>query len=183
MYIQPTGLVRLVAALALLATLGGCAGMTYQYTNQPAVPIGSSLRLNLDADVAADQNRIYIQNQMIVSKAQIDKEQMYCSVVLREYQKAGKPQLSVTPGEFKVWRVRLYNDFIHEPTIYANNDDRYYFPSDGIDFRTEIHLKSSEQPNVRALTCTEHRGEYKYHNTYPNRSNFEAVLGDFVSLP
>jgi hypothetical protein len=39
---------------------------------------------------------------------------------------AGKPQFKVSPGEFSVWRVRLYNDFIHQPTIYATTSDRYY---------------------------------------------------------
>ena len=99
-----------------------------------------------------DQNEVFIQNQMIVSKAQIDEEQVYCSVVMRRYQVADQPQLKIEPGKFSVSRVRLYNDFIYRPTIYANNDDQYYSPSYGIDFRTEIHLKSSDQPDIHALT-------------------------------
>ena len=91
--------------------------------------------------------------------------------------------MNVTPGEFKVWRVRLYNDFIYEPVIYANNDDSYYSPSYGINFRTELHLKSSEQPNVRALAFTDHQLKYQYNNHYPELAQFQAVLGDLVDLP
>ncbi len=174
------------AKTIFLLTLGGaltaCAGMTHNYPNQPAVPIGSRVQMNITANVALDQNRIYIQNRRIVSQAQIDKFQMFCSVVMHRYQEAGKPQLKIVPGTFTVSRVRLYNDFIHNPTIYANNDDQYYSPSYGIDFRTELILKSSDQPDVRALTCTDHRLKYKTRNDYPERTHFEAVLGDFVSL-
>ena len=72
---------------------------------------------------------------------------------------------------------------IYNPAIYANNDDRYYSPSFGIDFRTEIHLKSSDQLDVSALTCTEHRPQYGYQNSYPGREHFESALGDLVTLP
>lgn len=175
--------VKSACVLAIALVVAGCSGLGYQYPNQPAVAVNSQVQLNLSAQVPLDQDRIYIQNQMIVSKAQIDEQQVYCSVVMQRYQEAGKPQLRVEPGTFSVWRVRLYNDFVYQPTIYANNDDRPYSPSFGIDFRTEIHLKSSAQPNISALACTEHRLEYQHHNTYPERAQFEAVLGDLVTLP
>ncbi len=67
--------------------------------------------------------------------------------------------------------------------IYANNDDSYYSPSYGIDFRTELQLKSSSQPDVRALACTDHQLKYEYNNHYPELTQFQAVLGDLVDLP
>ena len=170
-------------AIATTLTIAGCASTAYQPPNQPAVAIGSQVQLNLSADVATDQNQIFIQNQRIVSEAQIDKDQIYCTVLMQRYQETEMPQLKVVPGKLSVWRVRLYNDFIYKPVIYANNDDQYYSPSYGIDFRTEIHLKSSDQPDISALTCTEHRLRYEHNNRYPERSHFETVLGDLVDLP
>ena len=170
-------------ALVMPLAIAGCASIGYQIPNQPAVPIGSQVQLNLNAEVPVDQNRIYIQNERVVSKAQLDKEQVYCSVVMKQYQEAGAPKMKVTPGEFSVWRVRLYNDFIYQPTIYANTDDQYYSPSYGVDFRTELHLKSDNQADVIALECTEHRLKYLHQNTYPERSHFVTTLGDLVTLP
>lgn len=125
--------------LTLIGALTACASGPQRYQNQPAVPIGNQIGLNISANVA--------------------------------------------PGMFTVSRVRLYNDFLYRPVIYANKDDRYYSPSFGVDFRTEIHLASSAQPDVSALTCTDHRPEYNHKTDYPGRSHFEAALGDFVTLP
>jgi len=172
------------SACALISVLAitGCTSLATRYPNQPAVAIGSQVQLNLSAEVPLDQNRVFIQNGMVVSEAQIDKQQVYCNIVMHNYSEVGQPTMKIEPGKFSVWRVRLYNDYIYQPTIYANNDDRYYSPSFGIDFRTEIHLKSSDQPGVSAFTCTEHKPGYQHQNTYPDRANFEAVLGDFVTL-
>lgn len=169
--------------LTLIGALTACASGPQRYQNQPAVPIGNQIGLNISANVAPDQNRIYIQNHMLVSKVQIDEYQVYCSIVMHRYQEADQPQLKIAPGMFTVSRVRLYNDFLYRPVIYANNDDRYYSPSFGVDFRTEIHLASSAQPDVSALTCTDHRPEYNRKTDYPGRSHFETALGNFVTLP
>ena len=177
------GIAKATLFMAFIAAVAACAGTAPTIPNQPAVPIGSTIKLNITANVPLDQDRIYIQNRMVVSAAQIDKEQIFCSVFMHRYQQADGPQLKITPGEFTVSRVRLYNDFIYKPTIYANNDDQYYSPSFGVDYRTEIYLDSSDQPEVRALTCTDHRLKYQQRPNYLDRTHFEAALGDFVDLP
>jgi hypothetical protein len=183
MCIKLNRFVKTTLLLVLMGTLTACAGGYHNYLNQPAVPIGSQVELNISANVALDQNRIYIQNRMLVSKAQIDQYQIFCTIVMHRYQETTQPQLKIVPGKFTVTRVRLVNDFIHRPVIYANNDDQYYSPSHGVDFRTELHLTSNDQPEVSALTCTDHRPKYKHKNEYLGRSDFEAALGNFVTLP
>jgi len=183
MRIKLSGFAKAAVVLAFVTFLAACAGRSFQHPNQPVTPIGSTIHLNITADVPLDDNSVYIQNQMIVSAAQIDKYQVYCSVVMDKYQQSAEPQLKIVPGEFTVLRVRLYNDYVHNPTIYANTDDRFYYPSTGIDFRTEIHLKSSNQPEIHALTCTNHSAHYKQAGYYPERPQFEAQLGDFAKLP
>jgi hypothetical protein len=84
---------------------------------------------------------------------------------------AGPPQMKVSPGEFKVWRVGFYND------------DCYYSPSYGIDFRTKLQLKSSEQPHGCALACTDHQLLYQYNTHYLELAQFQAVPGDLGDLP
>ena len=90
------------------------------------------------------------------------------------------PQLRIETGEFTVSRVRLYNDYVHHPIIYANNDDRYWYPPGGVVYRTELYLESPDQPLVRALTCTNHQSEYKIDGYFPLRSHFVTVMGDFI---
>ena len=181
MQMSKSSLGKSAAALVVLFIIAGCAG--YQPPNQPAVPVGSQVELNLSSDVPVDQNGVFIQNQRVVSKAQIDQGQVFCQVVMNDYQKAGGQQMKVEPGRFTVRRVRLYNHYVYNPVIYANTADNFYLPSFGIDYRTELHLQSNEQPDVVALHCTEHRLKYERRASYPDRSHFNAALGDFVTFP
>jgi hypothetical protein len=73
MRIKQNRLVKTTFLLVLMGTLTACAGGYQNSLNQPAVPIGSQIELNISATVAPDQNRIYIQNRMLVSEAQIDQ--------------------------------------------------------------------------------------------------------------
>jgi hypothetical protein len=101
---------------------------------------------------------------------------------MNKYQQGDEPQLKLVPGEFKVSQVRLYNDFVHRPVIYANNDDPYWEASYGIHYQTEIYLESAEQPQVKALICTRRTIEYLKVGPYPQRPQFENQLGTHVSF-
>ena len=183
MRIDIPGLAKPAFLLSLTIFLVACAGKGPQHPNQPVVSIGSNIQLNITADVPLDENSIYIQNRRLLSAAQIDKYEVFCSVLMDRYQQSSEPQLKVEPGEFKVSRVRLYNDHVHHPVIYANNDDPFWEASFGIHFRTEIYLESATQPQVVALICTRRTVEYQRVGYYPQRPQFEAQLGDFAVLP
>lgn len=183
MSIKPSELAKTSILLISATLLVACTGTSPKHPNQPALPVGSKIQLNITADLPVGENSIYIQNQTLVSSAQIDKYQVFCSVLMNEYQQANEPQQKVEPGEFKVSRVRLYNDYVHQPVIYANNDSPFWAPSFFIHFRTEIYLESASQPQVVALICTRQSVEYKKIGYYPQRPQFEAQLGDFVELP
>ena len=183
MHTKKPGSAKATFVLAFSITLVACTGKGPQHPNQPALPVGSNIQLNITADLPLDENSVYIQNQTLVSRAQIDKYQVFCSVLMDRYQQVDEPQLKVEPGEFKVSRVRLYNDYVHQPVIYANNDDPFWETSFGMHFRTEIYLESASQPQVVALICTRRTVEYKKIGYYPQRPQFEAQLGDLVELP
>ena len=171
------------AAMLLLAALLGACTITDKYPGQPAVAIGSQVRLNLDSDIPIDQDRIYIQDQRMLSLESVDTGRVYCSVVMQRHQQAGQPRLSVKSGEFKVSRVRLSNDYRHKPVIYANTDDNYYLPSFGVDYRTELHLRSTAQPELRGIYCTRHQIRYQPNQgPYPARDEIESAMGDLLEI-
>jgi len=171
---------RVVVLAVAIIFIGACAGTGRQYANQPVVSIGSKIQLEIAAIIPLGQDRVHIQNNRLVSKLQIDTYSVYCSVIMEKYQEEGMPQLRIETGEFTVSRVRLYNDYVHNPIIYANNDDRYWYPSGGVVYRTELYLESPDQPLVRALTRTNNQAEYKIDGYFPLRSHFVTVMGDFI---
>ena len=66
---KTTSLVKPVFVIVLISAIAGCASNAQKYSNQPAVAVGSTVELNFNANLPVDQDRIYIQNQTIVSKA------------------------------------------------------------------------------------------------------------------
>lgn len=178
--------IPLISTILVAIFITGCASTASKYTDQPAVPLGSRVQLNITADIPLDSRKIYIQNGMILSKASIDTYSTYCSVNMIQYQDKNAAQMRIKPGEFTVSRVRLYNDYVFDPILYANNDDRYYYPSNGVNYRTELHLKSGDQPDVSSLNCVNRKEDYvrlgHYAGHYPVKSEFKAALQDLVNF-
>lgn len=176
----------LISIMLMAIFITGCASTASRYPDQPAVPLGSTVQLNITADIPIDSKKIYIQNGIIVSKASIDVYSTYCSVSMNQYQDKNAAQMRIVPGDFTVSRVRLYNDYVFDPIIYANNDDRYYYPTFGVNYRTELHLSSSDQPDVSSLNCINRKEDYvrpgHYSGHYPVKSEFNVALGSLVNF-
>lgn len=175
-------IIKLALIFTFVTFLTACVSFASRYPNQPAVAVGSKIRLNISAEIPMEQDRIHVQNQQLLSKEALDIDRVYCSVVMHRYQESNQPKLKIEPDEFTVTRVRLYNDYVFNPINYANNDDNFYRPSYGIDYRTEIHLKSAGQPEIKALFCTNHQLIYEPVGPYPIRSHFEATMGELMEL-
>jgi hypothetical protein len=171
----------IVGATLVLIFLNGCANPII-YPNQPVVEPDSRIQLNISANIPIDTRRIYIQNAMVLSKSSLDTFETYCSITMTRYQEKDAPQMQVKPGKFRVSRVRLYNDFMHYPVVYANNDDSYYRPSGGIIYRTELHLSSTDQPDIQSVNCTNRKEDFVRNGYYPQRKDFESVMGSFIDL-
>ena len=174
--------IKLVLILAFVSFLTACASFQSSYPNQPVVVVGSKIRLNISAEIPMEQDRFHVQNQQLISKEAVDIDRVYCSVVMHSYQEASLPKLKIMPDEFTVSRVRLYNNYVFSPVNYVNNDDNFYQPSFGVDYRTEIHLKSANQPEIKALFCTNHQLIYEPKGPYPIRAHIEATMGELVDL-
>lgn len=172
-----------IIGLGILAILiSSCAGTSQQYANQPAVNPGSKIELNISSTIPSDSDRIYIQNGKIISKSAIDTYQVYCNLVMNKYQSVNGSELKVTPGEFTVYRVRLNNDYIHNPVIYASTENRFYYPALGVNYRTELFLESPDQPYVKALSCSRNTEDYSKESRFPNSSQIEMAMKELVNL-
>lgn len=173
---------KIVGLVTFALLITACAGTNQQYANQPAVNPGSKIELNISSTIPPDSDRIYIQNGKVMDKSEIDTYQIYCNLVMRKYQDENGSKLKVTPGEFTVYRVRLNNNYIHRPVIYASTEDRYYYPPLGVDYRTELFLKSSDQPDVKVLSCTRNMEDYSKESRFPKKSQIEKTMGELVNL-
>lgn len=175
-------IIKFTSGCSLAALLTACVSIDSIYPDQPAVAVGSTIRLNIDTNIPLQQDRIHVQDGQLLGREAVDTERVYCSVIMRGFQESGQPQLRLEPGEFIVARVRLQNDYVHNPVNYVTNDDIFYQPSFGVDFRTEIHLQASSDSNVSELRCTNHQLVYLQVGPYPTRVHIEATMGDLVDL-
>lgn len=182
MQLKSIRLTKSAIIISLLVVLSSCASSN-RYPNQPAVAPGSKIQLNITTDVPTDSIHVYFQGGGVISKARIDTYETYCSVTMTRYQEKKASQMRLKPGEFTVQKVRLYNDFSYNPQIYANNDARFYSPSYGVSYQTQLMLKSASQPDIYSLNCINHSDNYTKLGSYPQRLDFESVMGELVELP
>lgn len=173
---------RLALGVCLVTFLTACATSASRYPDQPVVAVDSKIRLNISAEIPPEQDRIYVQDQRLLSREAVDIDRVYCSVVMHGYRQSSRPGLQLKPDELTVTRVRLYNDYVFNPVNYVNNDQNFYQPSFGVDYRTEVYLKSADQPEIKSLICTKHQILYQTRGPYPERLQFEATLGELVDL-
>ena len=175
---------NLAAVLPLLTITGllsGCVS-SYKYPGQPMVAPGSRIQLNISAKFSADDSRVYIQNGAVISKSSKDRYQTFCTLGMKPGESLTTGKWRVSPGEFTVTRIRLYNDHVHNPVVYANTDLDFYHPGGGVNYRTELHLRSTDQPIVRDLSCTNYNPDYERRGFYPVKAEFIKALGKLIEF-
>ena len=174
-----------LAAILLLLTaivlLVGCVS-SFKYPGHPVVAPGSKIQVNISASFPVDGSKIYIQNGTISSKDSKDRYQTYCTLSLDPEKLVAADKWQVSPGEFTVTKIRLYNDYVHNPVTYASTDLDFYHPGGGVNYRTELYLKSADQPIVRDLSCTNYNPDYSRRGFYPVKSEFAKALGNLIAF-
>mgnify|MGYP000047004105 CR=1 FL=1 len=159
--------------------VGGCAGTNSRYAKQlPAKP-GSDIHLNMTAEIPLNTARVYSQNGRIVAKSDIDRNEVFCSVLMNRLQKKDGPKLSVLPGKFRVTQVKISNDENYASRIFASKD-WVYDPPSNVNYETELRLQSEDQLEVRSLICV--RQIDGYGNHYPKLNDFKDTLGALVEF-
>ncbi|MFT5658231.1 MAG: hypothetical protein ACI9KN_001510 [Gammaproteobacteria bacterium] len=174
-------LFKTLGILAIIGLLSACAGYQSRYAKQLPVQPGDEIKINITADIPLNQARVYSQRGQLISKSDIDKFDVFCSVLMHRINYADNDRLNIVPGKFRVTQVRLSNDYNFQSRVFASNSgDWFYDPPSRVNYDTEIRLQSDEQPEVRALFCV--RQIDGYGNHYPRLSDFEAGWGDLVEF-
>jgi hypothetical protein len=143
-----------VIGIGLLLLLAGCASLESPNPVSPyyAYPPGWVLQLNRTLTIPPNSATVRLQYGGIVPRNGVQEQDPYCVVELNTV--SDKPQ-TLEPGRFEVRRVTHRVDFLAaapSPFIKAS------FGMDGSGalpqyYKTEFHLRSALQPNIRSMTC------------------------------
>jgi hypothetical protein len=163
----------------MVGLIAACAGIESRYAKQLPVKPGTDIQINITADIPLNKARVYSQKGQIIEKSDIDKNDVFCSVLMNSLQKQNGPKLSILPGTFRVTQVKLSNDENYAPRIFASRE-WVYDPPSNVNYETELRLQSAEQPEVRSLICV--RQIDGYGNHYPRLADFKNTLGALVEF-
>lgn len=163
----------------MIGFLDACASANSQYAKQLLVRRGSDIHINMTVDIPLNMARVYSQKGRIVAKLDIDKNEVFCSVLMNRLQKQNGPKLSVWPGKFRVTQVKLSNDENYTSRIFASTD-WVYDPPSNVNYETELRLQSVNQSEVRSLICVRQIDGYGDH--YPRLMDFKNTLGALVEF-
>lgn len=179
MKIKLRELFRIISITALAGLIGACAGYESRYAKKIPVKPGDDIQINITADIPLNRARVYSQNGQLITKSDIDKNDVYCSVLMHKLQLEDGMKLSISPGRFRVTQVRFSNDLSHAPRIFASRE-WFFDPPSNVNYQTELRLASASQPEVRSLICV--RQIDGYGNHYPGPSDFKKGLGSLVEF-
>lgn len=170
---------KAMVVIAMVVLIGACAGFESRYAKQlPAKP-GSNIYINITADIPLNKARVYSQKGQIIAKSDIDKNNVFCSVLMNRLQKQTGTKLVVLPGKFRVTKVKLSNDESYVSRTFASRE-WFYDPPSNVNYETELRLQSADQPEVRSLICV--RQIDGYGNHYPRLMDFKNTLGALVDF-
>ncbi len=172
-------LCKVAVVFTMLVFIGACASIESRYAKQLPVKPGADIKINITADIPLNKARVYSQKGRIIAKSYIDRNDVFCSVLMNSLQKENGPKLSILPGKFRVTKVKLSNDEHYAPRIFASRE-WIYDPPSNVNYETELRLHSAEQPEVRALICV--RQIDGYGNHYPRLADFKNTLGALVEF-
>ena len=163
---------RIIAVAAGILMINGCAVT-------PIVDPASIVQVNETLEIPDRKARVYIQNGAATAKREVDPWDVYCSVLMQNLHARGEPKLTVSPGQFKIIRVRKYEDRFASPGTYVASRDMLYFPP-VINSRVEMLLNSAEQPGVRALICNKQVEEHI--RQFPTLAEIRMTLGNLIEI-
>ena len=171
-----------IASTAIIGLTTGCTSTGYKYPGHPVIVPSSTIQLKFSAEFPTDYSKIYIQNGAVISKNAKDRYQTYCTLSTKPGENLATEKSRVSPGTFTVTKIRLYNDYVHDPVVYASTDLDFYHPGGGVNYRTELYLLSDDQPIVRDLSCTNYNPDYSRRGFYPVKAEFVKALGKLVKF-
>ena len=170
---------KIAVIISMLGFIGACASIESRYAKQLPVKPGADIQINITADIPLNKARVYSQKGRIMTFLDLNRSDVFCSVLMNSLQKKNGPKLSILPGKFRVTQVKLSNDEHYVPRIFASRE-WVYDPPSNVNYETELRLQSADQPEVRSLICV--RQIDGYGNHYPRLADFKNTLGALVDF-
>lgn len=176
---------RRLTPLAGAGLLVGCSALIPDNAGQPSIDPTMVVQVNQSLEIPNGKARVYIQNNRVIIKPELDKFSPYCSVLMQQLHKRGEPLLSASVGQYEIIKLRRYNDDMSFPgTFFMSSIRAHDFPKMVI-FEVEMRLKSLQQPGVRALICAKQvmvMGPLFTTDHYPTITEIRNTLGNIIEI-
>ena len=174
----------ILATLAIML-MNACSVSSPRQAAPAMMTIHSFVKINRNFEIPSEKARVYIQHGIAIEKSNIDKSSSYCSVLMQNLHSAGKPKLSVAPGQFEIIKLRKFNDSTNFPGIFFTSRGRNSDFPEVVVFELEMRLKSVEQPAVRALICAKQATVYGPlfpTEHYPTLVEIKTTLANAIEI-
>jgi hypothetical protein len=176
--------------LSLVVTIGtvivsGCGASFKSEPVQPGVTTALVVQVNQNLEIPNRKARVYIQDGVKAELREVDKWNTYCSLRTKDLHKEGEPKLTISPGQFEIFKVRQSNDSDFFPGSFGvSRGTSSDFPLEVI-FEVEMRLKSTQQPDVWAMYCAKKVTVFSpifSSGYYPKLPDIRVALGSTVEI-
>ncbi len=172
-----------VTGIAII--ISGCGASLKNSMVRPSVSPTSIVQVNQRLEIPNRKACVYIQDGAVTTLRNIDKWITYCSVRMKDRHKEGEPKLTISPGQFEIFKVRESNDSDFFPgTFVMSRGISSDFPLDVI-FEVEMRLKYAQQPDVWAMYYARQTTVFSpifRSSYYPKLADISVALGNTVEI-
>ena len=176
---------RLVLTILLATSLVAC-GIPAKRV-EPAVSTGADLQINQSFENLPNGSKLYFQSGNQLKIGQVDKWSPYCELYVFNRNQQADYHTSVLPGRFEVTGSKFDEEYVDNEDFYNTQPIKLVsrlWDGDGppsyILYGTILNLSSSQQPDVKTLTCSQKASTYgDYHLTL---TQIRQALGKIIEL-
>ena len=168
-----------------IVVVSACGASLKSDSVQPRVTPALVIQVNQNLEIPNRKARVYIQEGVKAALRDIDKWSTYCSLRMKDLHIDGEPNLTISPGQFEIFKVRESNDSNFFPaTFVVSRGISSDFPLDVI-FEVEMRLKSAQQPDVWAMYCAKQMTVFSPifpSSFYPKLPDIKVALGNIAEI-
>jgi len=177
--------VRLALTILFATTIAAC-GIPAKRV-EPAVSTGTSLQIKQSFENLPNGSKIYFQSGNALKIGQVDRWSPYCELYVINKNQQADYHTSVSPGRFEVTGSKFNEEYVDNQNFESFESIQLasrLWDGDGppsyILYSSILHLWSSQQPDVKTLTCSQKASTYgDYHLTL---SQIQQALGPSIEL-
>ena len=172
--------------LPLLVLLPLLACQTQSYAeNSPyfRIPVGSTVEVRQALTIPANTARVYIQYGKTTQYQKLDQYEANCWVLSW---KLVPENQTIKPGNFIVTRLRELEDLVrykNDMQFVRIKNSPYQNMNGGVtavEYKTELTIHSSEQPDIRKLVCN--HWEDPSDARHLSLAEIRTTLGDLITI-